>query len=139
MKNQRIYSEEEKAIILSNPYTLSVTDGGGVKFTFDFKIYVWGELQKGRKPKQIFEAAGYDYYMLGPRVALRYATKVRAEGNSETGLKDSTPKYARKNEFRKIQDHAAIKELQERVIYLEQEIEFLKKISILESMEKSGK
>ena len=127
------FTVEERSELLSNPFTLYITENSVVRFTFAFKQFVWQELQNGLKPKQIFEKAGYDYKLIGGARGQKYVYKVRNEGTSETGLIDTTPKSGNRG-FSKKQAQAAIKELQDRVIYLEAQISFLKKIAQMEKM-----
>lgn len=135
---KHMFTEEERNELLSNPFTLCITDSGFVKFTFAFRQFVWQELQNGLKPKQIFEKAGYDYKLIGNARGQKYVYRTMDEGMSETGLIDKTPKPSNKD-FSKKQTKAAIKELQDRVIYLEAQIDFLKKIAQMEKMHESKK
>lgn len=133
MATERVFTKEERAELLSNPYTLYITEHGKICFTFEFKQFVWQEIQNGLSPKRVFEKAGYDYKLIGYSRGDRYVENVKAEGNSEAGLIDKTPKTAHKN-FTKKHSQAAIKELQDRVLYLEAQIDFLKKIAHLDKM-----
>lgn len=127
------FTTEERNELLSNPFTLYISESNFVKFTFEFKQFVWQEVQNGLKPKQIFEKAGYNYKLIGNARGQRYVYRVRDEGNSKTGLIDNTPKVTNKGLTKK-QSQAAIKELQDRVLYLEAQIDFLKKIAQMEKM-----
>lgn len=136
--SNRPFTDEQRTELLTNPYTHSISDSNAIKFTFEFKQYVWEQLQNGLKPKEIFQNAGYDYNALGKTRVHHYVNTVRLEGHSQEGLHDTTPKASQKA-FKKTQDKAAIKELQGRVYHLEQQIEFLKKIALLDKMNESEK
>ena len=130
---KHVFTTEERNELLSNPFTLYITEKDKVQFSFAFKQFVWQEIQNGLTPKRIFEKAGYDYKIVGYARGQRYVDKVKAEGNSETGLVDKTPKVANKGLTKK-HSQAAIKELQDRVLYLEAQIDFLKKIAQMEKI-----
>lgn len=130
---KHVFTTEERNELLSNPFTLYITEKDKVQFSFAFKQFVWQEIQNGLTPKRIFEKAGYDYKIVGYARGQRYVDRVKAEGNSETGLVDKTPKVANKGLTKK-QSQAAIKELQDRVLYLEAQIDFLKKIAQMEKI-----
>lgn len=116
------YTDEQKAELMSNPYTAQVTECT-VKFTLAFKEYVIRELKKGTSHKDIFKKAGYRIELF---TRSQYQTQIRSiqlEAASKEGLKE--PKLPKKPQAKL--EHKRVSELEKRVIYLEQAIDFLKK------------
>lgn len=137
--SQKLFTQSEMEILLQNPFTADVCPSC-LYYTLDFKKFVLKEAEKGETSVKIFARAGYDPEMLGkPRI---YAAMkaFKRESASEQGLHES--RHSReaklealaKEDLTKKKTDKAISELQKRVIHLEQEISFLKK---LQSLEKS--
>lgn len=134
-KNCPAFTEEQIAKLRNNKYTYRVTPKR-VVFTLEFKEYlIEQKIKHGLKIQDIFEAAGYDTSVLSAKRMRRYYQTIATEAASPEGLK--TPKglstaeeqkIFEKKDLTKQQQKTAIKELQERVIHLEKQIEFLKKI-----------
>lgn len=126
MNNSRHhFTDEERAELLSNPYTFCVSDCK-VVFTLAFKQFVLREIDKpGMTSARVFQKAGYRRELFSD-VQRRYTVRaIRLEAASEKGLQE--PKPARKNTPAKKHASTQIKELEERIMILEQQIDFLKK------------
>lgn len=117
-----------------NPYTFSVK-GVKIVYTLEFKEYVMSEVAKGQTSVNIFRSAGYDPEVLGKTRIYDFVKRLKKEAASPEGLKEPrAPKRSNRLEetdLSKQKTSAAIRELQEQVIYLQQELEFLKKTSAL--------
>ena len=128
MSNESVhhFTDEEKAELLSNPYTFHVSDCK-IVFTLAFKQFVLREIDKpGMNATKVFQKAGYRLELF-PDYKRRYAVKqIRKEAASEKGLQK--PKPVREKTLTK-KKHAStqIKDLELRVRILEQQIDFLKK------------
>jgi len=134
-KMQR-FTDEERAIIKANPYTAIVTEAGIVKFTVDFKKFAFNEYIHHTKPSEIFVKAGYGKIFTSMYMS-KVLERIRKEAQSEEGFKDPLKSKTFENKaLEKMKYEKAIKELQEHIVYLEQEIDFLKKISILNNQQK---
>ena len=90
---------------------------------------------KGIKSPEIFRSAGFDPEMLGKPRMYAALKKFKKEAASPEGLREPRGKSREeklaefaKSDLSKKQTKTAIRELQEKVIHLEQQIEFLKKI-----------
>ena len=57
-------SEEEREILLKNPYIRDVNDKR-VSYADEFKLHFIKEYQAGKRPQQIFREAGLDVAILG--------------------------------------------------------------------------
>ena len=133
-----VYNDEQIRILEQNPYTHSVTPYKLV-FTLEFKEFFMSLVhQPGMTAPKILKAAGYDLEMFSRNTIDKIRMRILAEASSEKGLQpphgmsqaEKTAVFARKN-LEAQKTSASIKELQDRVVHLEQQIEFLKKISHL--------
>lgn len=125
MRHTHHFTDEEKAELLSNPYTFRVSDCK-VVFTLAFKRFVLSEIDKpGMSSAKVFQKAGYRLALFSERRRLYIIRRIRKEAASEEGLQE--PKPARKDTPAKKQASAQIRELEERIQILEQQIDFLKK------------
>ena len=102
------FTDEEKAELLSNPFTAYVTDTR-VRFTLAFKKFLLKELDKpGMTLRQAFRNAGY-----------------REEAASPQGLQEPAP--CKESHSDKKHHQTQIREMELRIRKLEQQVEFLKK------------
>ena len=124
------FTEEEQAILRANPYTLCVSSDK-IKYTVEFKRYILNEVKKPKvTSKKAFRSAGYDPEILGESRIRSSVKAFRKEAESPRGLHETGPSkdtFAKKS-MEKQHTKTAIKDLQDEVIRLQQEIEFLKKI-----------
>lgn len=143
MAKKNPYTDELIAQISQNPYTHSVTPNR-VSFTVEFKkFFVEQTKTPGMTTKKIFLAAGYDpdWFSKSCLNSIRY--EILKEANSSEGFKptrglssaEKTALFAQKDLAKQNTD-ASIKELQDRIVHLEHQIEFLKKISHIRNQAK---
>ena len=131
---KKLFTPEQQRELASNPYTLTVTDQQ-IKFTVEFKRYLLKALSDSSiRELQIFRNAGYDPDVLGRSRVDAIIRRVRKEAASEKGLRETaTPRdKLLEEDLSKKRTATAIRDLQEEVIKLKQQIEFLKKIQILD-------
>jgi hypothetical protein len=131
------FTEEQIAELAANPYTLFV-DRNMIRFTVEFKSYLLKEVEKpGVTLKKAFINAGYDPEVLGLGRMGRIIQNIRKEAKSPKGLHETGKSKSQlvKEDLTKKQMKTAIKELQEEVVRLQQQVEFLKKIHQLPSKE----
>ena len=132
------FTQDEIDIIAQNPYVISVCSTK-ITYSLAFKKFVIHQAQKGVKSPEIFRQAGFDPEMLGkPRIyAAVKSFKLEAaspEGLHEPRCKSKEQRLAEfaKEDFSKKHTKVAIRELQNKIVHLEQQIEFLKKIQFPE-------
>jgi hypothetical protein len=119
------FTDEEKAELLSNPFTFQVTDCK-ITFTLAFKQLVLDEINKpGMSAAKIFQKAGYRLELFPGYRRRYYIRQIRQEAASEKGLQE--PKPSRRKPPVKKHVSSQIKELEERILILEQQLNFLKK------------
>lgn len=135
-KRERVYSEEQIKILEQNPYTHSVTPYTLV-LTLEFKQFFMSKVNEpGMTCPKILRAAGYDTTFLKRSYFDSLRKKILTEAASSEGLKpprglSQTEKIRAfaKKDLERQKASTSIRELQDRVVHLEQQIEFLKKIS----------
>lgn len=136
---RKMFTQEQVRVMAKNPYTLHVSTTQ-ITFTNEFKKEFWRRYQEGDTPRTIMYDLGYDPEVLGrnrlsgiQNVVCKQAVSVkgfherpqrrRGEGATEGG--DTTTQ-------------AQLRQMQHRLKYLEQEVEFLKKISSARGGRKQG-
>lgn len=128
------YTDEERAELLSNPYTARVTECK-VIFTLAFKQFVMDHIDlPGMNATKVFELAGYSDGLFTPKVKRYVVAKIREEAASGKGLQE--PAVPRPCSHGKKHSEAEFRELQERVTILEQQISFLKKSQLLKKQDR---
>ena len=138
-KTIRYFTDEEKMQLAMKPYTLSVTNHQ-IRFTAEFKRYMLEERDKNGTPwKEVFRKAGYDFDLIGKDRMDGIIKQVRKEAASPGGIKDTDSKPKINKEAKRIHTDKAIRDLQNEVIKLHQQIEFLKKIQQLKVLEENDK
>lgn len=125
MAHIKHYTDEQKAELLSNPYTARVTDCTTV-FSLAFKELVMSNIDKpGMTAAKVFELAGYSKSLFSPGIRRYVIQGIRKEAASPEGLRE--PTTHKESTPRKKHSETEFRELQERVTLLEQQVNFLKK------------
>jgi hypothetical protein len=125
----RSFTKEEMDLLRQNKYTYSVTPNT-ISFTIEFKKEFWKRYQAGQRPRDIVEALGYDFQMLGDTRVSGIQSIIRkqaTEGNFREGQHAS---YAVSNhpDYSYMSDDQKLRAMEHELYYLRQEMEFLKKI-----------
>ena len=124
------FTEEEMMTLEENPYTMSVS-ATVIRFTLAFKELFWEKLQSGMSTKEIFLEAGYDPDLLGKPRINAFRKRVIRDANSSEGLREvhvahkSNPNA---DDYKTMAPKVAMRHMQAELIYLRQEMEFIKKI-----------
>lgn len=124
------FTDEEVAILMSNPYTLRATSSQ-VSFTKEFKQLYWDDYLAGMKPSKIFRKYGYDTEIIGQSRVSGFQQNVKKDAESGLGFYDGRRPAGLRDAAggAEMPDAKEFREMKQRVDYLEKEIEFLKKIS----------
>lgn len=109
MANCRKRFTEEIRILASNRYTYRITETT-IRFTLEFKKEFLKRYKEGYSPTQIVTDLGYDASVLGKR---------RVEGIRDHIMKEKAIEY-----------------IQNELVYLRQEVEFIKKIITAENLKR---
>lgn len=140
-RNRKKFTEEEIGILASNPYTYRVTDTT-IRFTLEFKKEFLKRYNEGFSPKQIVQDLGYNLETLGVRRVEGLRDHIVKESLSEAGLHEGTLHSMIKpssRDYTTLPEKKAIEYMQHELLYLRQEVEFLKKIFAIDNAEKRKK
>lgn len=137
MANKK-FTQDEMDIIRQNPYVVNVSPTK-ITYSLAFKKFALEQAKQGFKSTQIFPMAGFDPEMMGKPRMKAALKKFKIEAASPEGLREPRGKSRderiadfAKADLEKKHTQVAIRELQQRIVHLEQQIEFLKKIQFPE-------
>lgn len=127
---KRCFSDKEIKILKANPYTYRVS-AERIRFTAEFKEMFWAKYCSGMTAASAIYELGYDPDMLGAERIHGIIRHIRKEANSEIGFHTGNA-YPKKKKIpfkeEPISPNQTIVRLKNEVLYLRQEMEFLKKI-----------
>lgn len=129
------FTEEQQQELRNNKYTAKVT-ANSLSFTKEFKELFYNEYLTGVLPREILRRYGYPVEILGKQRIWGIAHCIKKEYESNGSFRDvrsPRPATARSEELTPEQQ---IKQLQQKLDYLTQEVEFLKKISSIRNIRK---
>ena len=122
------YTKKQIKELELNPYTLQVDDKR-IFFTIEFKKVFWTKYQAGVSPRAILKELDYNLDYFGQKQIDSIVQRVKKEALSG----EFTEGYSRNNRMKiKEPDEDIspqnIKQMQNELLYLRQEVEFLKKV-----------
>lgn len=124
----RKYTQKQIKELKSNPYTLKV-DNQRIFFTIEFKKAFWTKYQAGMSPRAILKELNYSLDNFGQKQIDSIVQRVKKEALAG----EFTEGYSRINRI-KINEPSSditpqnIKQMQNELLYLRQEVDFLKKV-----------
>lgn len=124
------FTDEQVKILAQNPYTSLVTPHC-IRFTLAFKKAFWSKKQAGERIADIFTDLGYDIDIIGRGRAMNIAARIRKEAMSSIGLHEGNKKHELlpiDNSYNNLSNNDAMIQMQHEIMYLRQEMEFIKKI-----------
>lgn len=122
------YTQKQIKELKANPYTLQVNDKR-IFFTIEFKKIFWKKYQAGMSPRSIFKELDYNLDYFGQKQIDSIVQRVKKEALAG----EFTEGYSRINRI-KINEPSSditpqnIKQMQNELLYLKQEVDFLKKV-----------
>lgn len=125
----RHFTEEEMATLRTCPFVLDVNPNF-VYFAIEFKELFWTALQKGEQPCDIATSLGVDPDILGKTRLSGLTSSIKRDGKAGKGFKNVSS--YRLDDKRNINPEVKIRYLEQELAYKNQEIEFLKKIALLD-------
>jgi hypothetical protein len=137
----KLFTPEEIEILQANPYVKKASEKT-VTYTKELKEYFWEEYQKGRPPSAIMRSAGFEPRMLGQDRVLNLKKHCMKYANRPEGMQDLRQTQSGRRITRELSLEEENQKLKQKIKYLEQENEFLKKIEFAEKkvdMEQSRK
>ncbi|MFA6866993.1 MAG: HTH domain-containing protein [Clostridia bacterium] len=142
------FTNDEITILNNSTYVVNATEKT-VSFTKEFKELFWAKYSEGTSPRQIVVEAGFDAAMFTDNRLWGLVTTLRrlkekglpfTNGRNHTSKKSKfdMPKTPKKPKFTlaNVTDKD-IKKLMHQVAYMSQELEFLKKIILIDGGKKS--
>lgn len=123
------YTKKEMKELKENPYTLKVTKNQ-LSHTSEFKKIFWTKYQAGESPRKILTDLGYDTKIFGQKRIDSMVQRIKKEALSGNGFSEGNNRTKRMKiisteEF----TPESFAQMQHEVLYLKQEVEFLKKIT----------
>lgn len=122
------YTQKQIKELKSNPYTLQIDDKR-IFFTIEFKKTFWTKYQAGMGPRTIFKELGYNLEYFGQKQIDSIVQRIKKEAIDG----EFTEGYTRtkRMKIKKVNTEATpenLKQMQNELLYLRQEVDFLKKV-----------
>ncbi len=132
MMSKQIFSKQDIAILEKNPNVVRVSEKS-ITYSTDFKSNFIDEYERGKLPREIFEAYGFDIRMLGKKRIEQAAYRWRSayEKNGFLGLVDSRHSQSGRTKAPTTPEEV-IAQQQAKIDLLEGQIELLKKFDKIE-------
>lgn len=133
------YTPKQIKELKNNPYTLNVTKNK-LYFTIKFKEDFWTSYQAGNAPRKILSDFGYNLEYFGQKQIDSIVQRIKKEALSGNGFSEGenrtkrVPMKATSEE--ELSSPQSIERMQNELLYLRQEVEFLKKIIVADNSEK---
>jgi hypothetical protein len=129
--NIKEFTPEEVINLRSNQYVKHVTPKT-VQFTVGFKERFWSEYSDGKTPRSIIVSMGLDPAVLGPSRIIGIVNHIRDEANSGIGFREGRALRQFDTDLSGLSASKAMVYMQHQIAYLQQELEFIKKIILAE-------
>lgn len=135
----RSFTKEQIKKLKKNPYTFKVTEYK-LYFTTRFKEDFWISYQAGNAPRKIMQDLGYDLSIFTQKQIDNYVQRIKKEALSGNGFQEGENHQRRlpikSTNEQELSSPQSIERMQNELLYLRQEVEFLKKIIIADSSRK---
>ena len=133
------YTSKQVKELKSNPYTLKVTKNK-LYFTIKFKEDFWISYQAGNEPRKILTDFGYNLEYFGQKQIDSIVQRVKKEALSGNGFTEGENRQRRVPMNATLEEELSspqsIERMQNELLYLRQEVEFLKKIITADNSKK---
>lgn len=130
-ETMREFTEKEIKLLEKNSYTFKITKHK-IFFTAAFKETFWIRYQAGVAPRKIMSDLGYDLGMFTQKQIDNYVQRIKREALSGNGFSEGADRTKRMPIKDPCQGDDAtpqsMERMQNELLYLRQEVEFLKKI-----------
>lgn len=122
------YTQKQIKELKQNPYTLQVNDKR-IYFSIEFKKAFWTKYQAGISPRAIFKDLNYNLEYFGQKQIDSIVQRIKKEALAG----EFTEGYSRNNRAKIKEPESELtlqnfNQLQHELLYLKQEVEFLKKV-----------
>ena len=133
------YTPKQIKKLEANPYTLKVTKNK-LYFTIKFKEDFWISYQAGNAPRKILSDLGYDLEYFGQKQIDSIVQRIKKEALSGDGFREGENRERRipmkATNREELSSPQSIERMQNELLYLRQEVEFLKKIIMTNNSKK---
>ena len=124
------YTPKQIKKLEANPYTLKVTKNK-LYFTIKFKEDFWINYQAGNAPRKILSDLGYDLEYFGQKQIDSIVQRIKKEALSGNGFREGENRerriHMKATNREELSSPQSIERMQNELLYLRQEVEFLKK------------
>ncbi|GGO05855.1 transposase [Saccharibacillus kuerlensis] len=138
--SKKLFTSLEQKQLKKNPYVKQVSNKA-ITYTDAFKEHFIQAYGQGKRPREIFQEAGFDVDSLGIKriqtASLRWRTAYEKKGI--IGLADARKQASGRPSTRALSPEEQIARLEAKLEWLEVENEFLKKLEWLERQAKKPK
>ena len=133
------YTPKQIKKLEANPYTLKVTKNK-LYFTIKFKEDFWINYQAGNAHRKILSDLGYDLEYFGQKQIDSIVQRIKKEALSGNGFREGENRERRipmkATNREELSSPQSIERMQNELLYLRQEVEFLKKIIMTNNSKK---
>mgnify|MGYP003449038062 CR=1 FL=1 len=130
------YTPKQIKVLQANPYTFKVT-AKKLYFTAQFKEKFWVSYQAGNAPRKIMQDLGYDLSMFTQKQIDNYVQRIKKEALSGNDFREGENRQRRipmkEPSEKELSSPQSIERMHNELLYLRQEVEFLKKIIIADN------
>ena len=130
-----IFTKEQINELKNNKYVRNITEKS-ITYTDEFKELFVTKYNDGMLPTAIFSESGFDVTVLGRRRILSSCKRFRDCADRLEGFKDTRISNSGRPSTKDKTTEEQLKLAQEKILYLQQENEFLKKIRRVERQAK---
>ena len=120
------FTEEQQSELRKNTYVQKVS-AKSITYTKKFKEEFEEKYRGGKLPAQILDDMGLDHYILGRSRSKSIVTRMKLCELRPEGFEDTRKNNSGRPATRQLNDTEKIKRLEQKISYLNQENEFLKK------------
>ena len=131
-RNRSKFTRQQVDAFQANPYTYRISEST-IRFTLEFKKEFWKRYQAGQSPSRILTDLGYDVDALGKR-RIQAIREGLHEGNAPC-----RKRRPHSTDYSSVPKDQAVELMQHELLYLRQEMEFVKKIMNAGNSPKQGR
>ena len=124
------FTDEEVKVLRENKYTAFVSNSS-IRFTLEFKEMFLQKKTEGVPTRRIFLEAGYDVDILGTSRIKNISKRIPKEASAPCGLHEGYHIHRKRHEdadYSRMAPEEAMAAMQREIVYLRQELGFIKKI-----------
>lgn len=124
------FTDEEVKVLRENKYTAFVSNSS-IRFTLEFKEMFLEKKTEGVPARRIFLEAGYDVDILGTSRIKNISKRIPKEASAPCGLHEGYHIHRKRHEdadYSRMAPEEAMTAMQLEIVYLRQELDFIKKI-----------